>query len=203
MRRRQLPHHRLGWASVLSPEAAATPLVTTAFRRSHRLDHAASPVGDGGGVIGVIPHCGCVFYKTDNDPRVRDGYISLAPRVTRGHDRQLEVAICRKNVVANTRPRPPVPSQNLHGKEGVNGSSPLEGFTKSPANGCHSVVWFGEAQAQRGYETGTFSNQRTRSGDIGHARSARQDRKVNRRAGAAGRSTRERVRSSPPSLSPS
>jgi len=36
-------------------------------------------------------------------------------------------------VIASARPCPRVPPQNLHGKEGVNDSSPLEGSAKSPA----------------------------------------------------------------------
>jgi hypothetical protein len=62
--------------------------------------------------------------QTDNDPRVRDGYISLD---TRGHARALktrrEGLICRKNVAAGARSCPPVPLLNLHGKEGVAGST--------------------------------------------------------------------------------
>ena len=36
--------------------------------------------------------------------------------------------ICRRNCVASDRACTRVTAQNLHGKEGVNGSSPLEGF---------------------------------------------------------------------------
>jgi hypothetical protein len=72
--------------------------------------------------------------QTDNAPRVRDGYNSLC---TRGHTQarqtQREAAICRRNVVASARPCPPVPPRNLHGKEGVDGSSPSEGFDVLPA----------------------------------------------------------------------
>jgi len=64
--------------------------------------------------------------RTDNAPRVRDGYIRLG---TRGHARtlktRLEAAICRKNVIASARP--------CNGKEGVDGSSPSEGFSFLPA----------------------------------------------------------------------
>ena len=76
--------------------------------------------------------------KTANDTRVRDGYIRLS---TRGHARtrstRLEDSICRKNVPASVRPCPPVPPLNLHGKEGVDGSSPSEGFTKALQNGLY------------------------------------------------------------------
>jgi hypothetical protein len=68
-------------------------------------------------------------FKTANMARVRDGYTSKS---TGGHARALgthvEVAICRKNVIASARPCPPVPPQDLHGKEGVDGSSPSEGL---------------------------------------------------------------------------
>ena len=73
----------------------------------------------------------------DNSPRVRDGYASLS---TPGHVRSLltrrEQPVCRTNAPANDRACTPVPSQNLHGKEGVDGSSPTEGFLiKAPKNG--------------------------------------------------------------------
>jgi hypothetical protein len=76
-------------------------------------------------------------------PRVRDGYIRLG---TRGHARTLKTqpkgSVCRENVIASARPCPPVPPTNLHGKEGVDGSSPSEGSAQpreigaSPINGC-------------------------------------------------------------------
>ena len=72
--------------------------------------------------------------QTGNEPRVRDGYIGLS---TRGHARARETRdkrpICRNNVIASDRPCPPVPHRNLHGKEGVDGSSPSEGFRLFPA----------------------------------------------------------------------
>ena len=72
--------------------------------------------------------------QTGNEPRVRDGYIGLS---TRGHARARETRdkspICRNNVIASDRPCPPVPPRNLHGKEGVDGSSPSEGSYESPA----------------------------------------------------------------------
>ena len=70
-------------------------------------------------------------FRTDNAPRVRDGYIK------RGHARaraargtSLKAPICRENVIANARRCPPVPPLNLHGKQGVDGSSPSEGLEK-------------------------------------------------------------------------
>src|SRR5205809_2567585 len=40
--------------------------------------------------------------------------------------------ICRRNCVADDRACTRVPLQNLHGKEGVDGSSPSEGSAKAP-----------------------------------------------------------------------
>src|SRR6266542_4427754 len=49
--------------------------------------------------------------------------------------------ICRKNVIARARPCPPVPPLNLHGKEGVDGSSPSEGSAKVPQIGAPPYVF--------------------------------------------------------------
>jgi hypothetical protein len=68
----------------------------------------------------------CVL-KTDNRPRVPDGYSSLS---TYGHLRvsgtQFDEPICRQNVPADALPW-------THGKEGVDGSTPSEGFRLLPA----------------------------------------------------------------------
>jgi hypothetical protein len=84
--------------------------------------------------------------QTDNEPRVRDGYISLG---TRGHARARETsrggAIYRRNVIARALPCPPVPPLNLHGKEGVDGSSPSEGFAK----GQQMALFCARASADR------------------------------------------------------
>ena len=70
--------------------------------------------------------------QTENAPRVRDGYVSLS---TYGHGRALprraERPICRTNVIASDRACTPLPPQNFHGKEGVDGSSPSEGSAGS------------------------------------------------------------------------
>ena len=55
------------------------------------------------------------------------------------------------------RPCPPIPPLNLHGKEGVDGSSPSEGFESALQMGF-SVVYSDPAPASLGYETGTSSN---------------------------------------------
>jgi hypothetical protein len=74
--------------------------------------------------------------RTDNAPRVRDGYVSEG---TPGHGRALptpaEGSICRTNALADDRACAPLPPQNFHGKEGVDGSSPSEGSAKPPQNG--------------------------------------------------------------------
>ena len=43
-------------------------------------------------------------------------------------------------MVASARPCPPVPPRNLHGKEGVDGSSPSEGFTKLLQNRLAALI---------------------------------------------------------------
>src|ERR671918_2643016 len=79
--------------------------------------------------------------RTDNRPRVRDGYIRSG---TVGHARaratRREAAICRTNVVASARACTRLPPQNLHGKEGVDGSSPSEGSAKAPQTGAFSFA---------------------------------------------------------------
>jgi hypothetical protein len=103
--------------------------------------------------------------RTDNNPRVRDGYINLG---TRGYARapatHHEERICRKNVIESARPCPLVPPRNLHGKEGVDGSSPSEGFNiKYLQIGMYRCLRW-RAIRPRGYETGTHS------GTGGHSR---------------------------------
>jgi hypothetical protein len=44
--------------------------------------------------------------------------------------------ICRRNCVASDRPCTRVTPRNLHGKEGVIGSSPIEGSARRAANRC-------------------------------------------------------------------
>ena len=75
-------------------------------------------------------------------------------------------------MIANVRPCPPVPPLNLHGKEGVDGSSPSEGFEKSLQMGF-LVVCPDAASAGRGYETGTFSDARPLAGTSGLTRPSR------------------------------
>ena len=67
--------------------------------------------------------------RTDNRLRVRDGYIRST---TRGYARtrltRRNAPICRSNAIFDARPCTRVPPENLHGKEGVDGSSPSEGL---------------------------------------------------------------------------
>jgi hypothetical protein len=75
--------------------------------------------------------------ETDNVARVRDGYISESTRRhARARPTHCQLVICRTNVLANDRACTRLPRQNLHGKEGVDGSSPSEGSNKRkiPAN---------------------------------------------------------------------
>jgi hypothetical protein len=78
-----------------------------------------------------LPKPRLLVLRTGNKPRVQDGYIS---RFARGHTRALPTRhfapICRTNVLANARTCTALPPLNFHGKEGVDGSSPSEGFTK-------------------------------------------------------------------------
>ncbi len=66
-------------------------------------------------------------------------------------------------MIALVRSCPPVPPLNLHGKEGVSGSSPEEGFKKALQKGVF-VVCPDAAPAARGYETGTFRTERALAG---------------------------------------
>jgi hypothetical protein len=83
----------------------------------------------------IRSHAPLFVSKTDNMSRVRDGYTSES---TAGHARALathgQPRTCRTNVAATDRACKQLPPPNLHGKEGVNGSSPSEGFEKIPAN---------------------------------------------------------------------
>jgi len=111
----------------------------------------------GGLVIGRVPTLSPVAcLQADNEPRVRHGYISLG---TREHARvrptRLKSSICRENMIAGARACPPLPCVNLHGKEGIDGSSPSEGSAQALQIGIF-VVFPDAAPAARGYETGTF-----------------------------------------------
>jgi hypothetical protein len=59
--------------------------------------------------------------------------------------------ICRRIVPAGARPCPPIPPLNLHGKEGVDGSSPSEGSAKTPHVGTFPIVLCGR-KAQAGWD---------------------------------------------------
>jgi hypothetical protein len=74
-------------------------------------------------------------------------------------------SICSRNMLAGARPCPSVPPLNFHGKEGVDGSSPSEGFRKGPHIGhlC-PLIW--HQCRSRGHKTDTSSA----SGDVETAR---------------------------------
>src|SRR5437667_12601078 len=73
---------------------------------------------------------------TDNKPRTQNGHIRNDTRdVSRRISGPSNGAICRRMCVASDRACTRVTLRNLHGKEGVDGSSPSEGLQKYPANG--------------------------------------------------------------------
>jgi hypothetical protein len=106
--------------------------------------------------LGILRDLRVAVLRPDNTPRVRDGYISLG---TRGHGRarktRRESTICRRNMIESARPCPPVLPTNLHGKEGVDGSSPSEGFDKVPANWHFIVVCLLNTRTHSGHICGT------------------------------------------------
>jgi hypothetical protein len=73
--------------------------------------------------------------KIDDGARTQDGHIR---NDTRDVSRRIWTAcnspICRRKRVVSDRACTPVTLRNLHGKEGVEGSSPEEGFRKAAAN---------------------------------------------------------------------
>src|SRR6266540_4879579 len=74
--------------------------------------------------------------KADNKARTQNGHIRDDTRDAsrRIHWASLR-AICRRKCVASDRVCPRVTLRNLHGKEGVDGSSPSEGSAKAPETG--------------------------------------------------------------------
>jgi hypothetical protein len=77
--------------------------------------------------------------KSDDGVRTQNGHIRNDTRDA--SQRILDVSfdpICRKNCAASDRECTRVTLLNLHGKEGVNGSSPLEGSAKAPEIGAFS-----------------------------------------------------------------
>ena len=95
------------------------------------LRHHPQPLRIGGYVV--------LFH---NIPRTQNGHIRNDTRdVSRRILGGSVGPICRENCVASDRACTRVTPQNLHGKEGVDGSSPSEGFDKMPANLHFSVVY--------------------------------------------------------------
>src|SRR6266498_2482441 len=78
--------------------------------------------------------------RTDNKPRTQNGHIRNDTRdVLRRISGPSNGAICRRMCVARDRACTRVTLQNLHGKEGVDGSSPSEGSEKAPQNGVFCI----------------------------------------------------------------
>jgi hypothetical protein len=82
-----------------------------------------------GGVVGLV-----------NGARTQNGHIRNDTRdVPRRNRRPGKAPICSKNCVASDRACTRVTPGNLHGKEGVDGSSPSEGFAKFLQVGSFSL----------------------------------------------------------------
>ena len=80
--------------------------------------------------------------RTDNKPRTQNGHIRNNTRdVLRRISGPSNGAICRRMCVASDRSCTRVTARNLHGKEGVDGSSPSEGSAKAPQVGAFSFRW--------------------------------------------------------------
>src|SRR6266540_1488686 len=106
----------------------------------------------------------CSVVDVVNSTRTQNGHIRNDTRdVPRRISSAYNIAICRRNGVASDRACTRLPLQNFHGKEGVDGSSPSEGLSKSPANG-HIVL---PAMARFGFFAGT---RRVHFGTGGHSR---------------------------------
>jgi hypothetical protein len=74
----------------------------------------------------------CGVVSTGTRPRTQNGHIRNDTRdASRRMVRSRIRSICRKNCVASERACTRVTPQNLHGKEGVDGSSPSEGSAKA------------------------------------------------------------------------
>jgi hypothetical protein len=69
---------------------------------------------------------------------------------------------CRQSAVAGAVPRPRAAARILHGKEGVDGSSPSEGLNKVPANWYFIVVCVLNTRTQFGHICGTRDAQYAR-----------------------------------------
>ena len=63
--------------------------------------------------------------------------------------------ICREKRVADDRACTRVTLSNLHGKEGVDGSSPSEGFSKVPVNWHFLVAYLLNTRTHSGHIRGT------------------------------------------------
>jgi hypothetical protein len=83
-----------------------------------------------------------VVVTSNNSARTQNGHIRNNTRdVSRRIPATRIEPLCRGKYVARDRACTRVTPKNLHGKEGVDGSSPSEGFDKVPAN-PHFIVVF-------------------------------------------------------------
>jgi hypothetical protein len=90
--------------------------------------------------------------KSDYGARTQNGHIRNDTRdVSRRISTACNKPICRRIRVADDPACTRVTLRNLHGKEGVDGSSPSEGFAERPANWRFSSP----SRATRGYVAGT------------------------------------------------
>src|SRR6266540_369451 len=94
--------------------------------------------------------------RTDNEPRTQNGHIRNDTHdVSRRISGPSNGPICRRMCVASDRACTRVTLRNLHGKEGVDGSSPSEGFDKVPANWHFVVVCPLNTRTHSGHTFGT------------------------------------------------
>ena len=99
--------------------------------------------------------------ESANSARTQNGHIRNDTRdVSRRISGVAFRPICRKNCVASDRACTRVTPQNFHGKEGVDGSSPLEGLPKVPVNRHFVVVCFKNTRTHSGHIFGTRDAQR-------------------------------------------
>src|SRR6266545_4876302 len=75
----------------------------------------------------------CPFYKQTTPRGYETGTSARAcAGISRARLARRDASICRNYVILSDPTCPPVPLPNLHGKEGVSGSSPEEGLPAFP-----------------------------------------------------------------------
>jgi hypothetical protein len=99
-----------------------------------------------------------------NNARTQNGHIRNDTRdVSRRISSPSNSRICRRNCVGSDRACTRVTPRNLHGKEGVDGSSPSEGSHKVPANRQFRVVRPSNTRTHFGHICGTRDASRRRA----------------------------------------